>query len=258
MIGIYKITNPNNKVYIGQSVNIKERLKKYKKIQCNTQIKIFNSLNKYGVENHTFEVIEECSIELLNERERYWQDYYNVLENGLNCILTKTNNKSGYLSKEIKNKISKSNLGKKHTENTILKIKEIQNNRNIEWIENNKKACKNNVFSKKAKINSLKYLIGNKHNLGKKHTEESKLKMSLAKKGKKSNRINFKFSEESKLKISLSKKNIKIGGKLVLNIYTGIYYNSLNEASFYNCICPKQASRKLNGTRKNNTNLIYV
>lgn len=85
MIGIYKITNPNGKNYIGQSINIEKRFNQYKKLTCKNQVILYRSLLKYGVENHIFEVIEECNIEILNERERYWQDFYNVIEKGLNC-----------------------------------------------------------------------------------------------------------------------------------------------------------------------------
>ena len=106
MIGIYKITSPNNKVYIGQSVDIEKRLKRYKNLNCKKQSKIYNSLNKYGVENHIFEIIEECEVEFLNERERYWQDFYKSnTQKGLNCRLTKTDDKSGKLSKETKLKM---------------------------------------------------------------------------------------------------------------------------------------------------------
>ena len=89
MIGIYKITSPSNRVYVGQSINIKKRFTDYKYLKIN-QTKIFYSIKKYGYENHKFEVIEQCSVDLLNERERYWQDFYNSVELGLNCKLTKT------------------------------------------------------------------------------------------------------------------------------------------------------------------------
>ena len=46
MIGIYKITNPSNKVYIGQSTNIKERFRKYSKLSNKRQIKLYNSFQK--------------------------------------------------------------------------------------------------------------------------------------------------------------------------------------------------------------------
>ena len=113
MIGIYKITNPNNKIYIGQSVDIKKRFKQYSSLsQTKLQKKLHYSFQKYGIKNHTFEIIEECKVELLNERERYWQDYYNVLENGLNCVLTNTKDNIKVYSKESIEKIRLGNLGK--------------------------------------------------------------------------------------------------------------------------------------------------
>jgi len=77
MIGIYKITSPSGKVYIGQSLDINERKKHYININAvKKQVKIFNSLNKYGWDKHNFEIIEECSVELLDERETHWKQYY--------------------------------------------------------------------------------------------------------------------------------------------------------------------------------------
>ena len=106
MVGIYKITSPSGKIYIGQSVNIEKRFLSYSKLlRCKTQIKLFRSFLKYEVINHKFEIIEECDIELLNERERYYQDLYDVINKGLNCVLQELNGKSGKLSEETKLKI---------------------------------------------------------------------------------------------------------------------------------------------------------
>jgi len=103
MIGIYKITSPSGRVYIGQSVNIERRMKEYQNLeQIKSQSKLHKSLNKYGTSNHIFEVIEECTVEELNEKERYWQDFYNVLQEGLNCKLTTAEDKSGKLSNDTK------------------------------------------------------------------------------------------------------------------------------------------------------------
>jgi hypothetical protein len=103
MIGIYKITSPSGKIYIGQSINIKNRFNQYKRLySVKNQPKLYDSFKEYGINNHIFEIIQECNIELLNEQERYWQDFYDVLENGLNSILTKTINKKGELSVETK------------------------------------------------------------------------------------------------------------------------------------------------------------
>ena len=124
MSGIYKITNPKGKVYIGQSVNVVARKKYYKYLRCKNQTKIYNSLKKYGFENHIFEQVCYCDVSELNELERYYQEFYNSVENGLNCRMTNTKDKSGFLSEETKNKIRNVNLGKKHSEETKLKISE--------------------------------------------------------------------------------------------------------------------------------------
>jgi hypothetical protein len=53
IIGIYKITSPSNKIYIGQSNNILYRWKYcYKKLNCKSQRHLYNSLMKYGFDNH--------------------------------------------------------------------------------------------------------------------------------------------------------------------------------------------------------------
>jgi len=109
MIGIYKITSPSGKIYIGQSIDTKKREKEYLNISnCKGQRKLYNSLVKYGFSEHTFEVVEQCEVEVLNERERHWQDYYNVLKEGLNCRLTGTRDKSGRMSKYSIEKMSQS------------------------------------------------------------------------------------------------------------------------------------------------------
>ena len=107
MIGIYKITSPSGKIYIGQTTNFSKRKSYYKNGAKPYQVRIYNSLQKYGYDAHTIEFIEECLLENLNERERHWQDLYDVIgENGLNCRLTATNDKSGFLSESSKNKLS--------------------------------------------------------------------------------------------------------------------------------------------------------
>ena len=128
--GIYKITSPTGRIYIGQSVDINHRFGSYIKMYVKNegQVKLHRSFLKHGVENHTFEIIEECKTEDLNCRGRYWQDFYDVLNNGLNCILTKTEDKSGKVSKETLSKMSlastgnKNWLGKTHSQETKDKI----------------------------------------------------------------------------------------------------------------------------------------
>jgi group I intron endonuclease len=125
MIGIYKITSPSKKVYIGQSIDIKYRFYLYSIKSCFKQKRLYHSLLKYGSDNHIFEILEECTIELLNERERYYQEYYDVLgENGLNCVLQSTKEKRRVISDDMKNKISLANKGSKNGMYGVKKTEE--------------------------------------------------------------------------------------------------------------------------------------
>jgi hypothetical protein len=85
--GIYKITNiENGMCYIGQSVNIAERWKQHTKraLGCEpiTQNKLYPVMSELGPENFTWQIVEECSREKLNEREKYWQEFYGAQEFG--------------------------------------------------------------------------------------------------------------------------------------------------------------------------------
>lgn len=85
MIGIYKITNLlNNKMYIGQSNNIQRRFSEHSYKGAESRIVLDSAIKKYGKDNFSFEVLEECPKELLNERETYWIKFYNSVETGYN------------------------------------------------------------------------------------------------------------------------------------------------------------------------------
>lgn len=87
MIGIYKITNKlNGKIYIGQSNDINRRWSYYKNPPnpLGYRSLIINAIQKYGIGNFNFEVIEECSVMELNSKEIYWIEYYDSYNNGYN------------------------------------------------------------------------------------------------------------------------------------------------------------------------------
>jgi group I intron endonuclease len=236
MVGVYKITNPIGKIYIGQSIDIKKRFNAYKKLRCKNQPKIYNSFVKYGVENHIFEILEELDVQSLNKRERFWQKEFDVLNNGLNCKLTNENNFNGSFCKETKEKMSNS-----------AKVK---------------------VFTKEHRLNMSINRIGNKNGMfGKKQSEETKAKIRIAKQNMSDqSRLNYSISAKKRSKEFYENLSIKNKGKLppnsklVLNLETGIYYDSVTDAS--RTLHKGQGSRtlscKLLGKRFNNTNFIYV
>lgn len=85
--GIYKITNIENEMcYVGQAVNIADRWKQHIKrgigAETPTKNKLYPAMQKYGVENFTFEIIEKCDKKLLNEREDYWQEFFHAKDFG--------------------------------------------------------------------------------------------------------------------------------------------------------------------------------
>ena len=125
MIGIYKITNlVNGKIYIGQSVKIKNRWGQHIRDAKtgNSIAPIHRAIKKYGKENFDFSILEECEKEELDEKERYWIKTLNstILGNGYNLTLGGNNNNSlvnyekiyqlwdeGYTVKEISDLLKK-------------------------------------------------------------------------------------------------------------------------------------------------------
>lgn len=91
-IGIYKIQNQlNNKIYIGQSKNIYRRWYGHRCDAKEKNYPLYNAMRKYGIENFSFEIIEECSISELANREDYWINFYNsYTPNGYNLAKAET------------------------------------------------------------------------------------------------------------------------------------------------------------------------
>lgn len=86
---IYKITNNvNGKVYIGQTIQtIKERFYQHCATKCSDSVlnmAIHRAIKKYGKSNFIIEVIEEVDKDSLNDREKFWIEYYNSYNNGYN------------------------------------------------------------------------------------------------------------------------------------------------------------------------------
>lgn len=229
MIGIYKITNPNGKIYIGQSSNIEKRFYSYKKLNCKGQKKLYNSLIKYGVINHKYEILQLCEKEQLNELEVYYIELFQTFnnKNGLNL-------KSGGCA-------------------------------NCNYSDESKKKM-SDIRKQAHKSPNSKYKYANRNNsgslMGIKRSEQTIKKMSISATGR-------VFSDEARLKMSLSAKNrgisknviqkmVESRKKIILNTSTGIYYLGVEDAASSVGRKKKWLQPKLSGERFNKTDFLYV
>ena len=92
IVGIYKITNQETiECYIGQSVDIAKRWKDHAK--CGLDIdrpqgnKLYQNMIEYGLWNFTFELLEECPREQLNEKEKFYISLYDSCNYGFNSTI---------------------------------------------------------------------------------------------------------------------------------------------------------------------------
>lgn len=266
MVGIYKITNPKNKVYIGQSSNIERRFAQYRCYSCERQIRLLRSFKKYGVNSHKFEIITLCDKNQLNDLERFYQDIYcSTNENGLNCILTKTGERTGTHpmtgkkhsletirkmqsckpSEETKNKMRHPH--KPFSEETLKKIRESR--KPISDITREKQRLIAFNRPKPSIETRIKMSISRK---GRKHTEEAKHKMSLSSRAH--NNINYGkiYTEQEKRAIREST------GRLILDAKTGIFFYGCREAAKAYNLNSKSLYEMLNNKYHNKTNLKYI
>lgn len=123
--GVYKITNPKGKIYIGSSVDIKSRFAYYKSNLAKNQPLLNRSFLKYGVNNHTFEIIKECEFNDLYKFERIYGDLYKCIDKkyGLNIKLPGYNDIKCSISNELRNKFSEIAKKRKYSNDTIQKFR---------------------------------------------------------------------------------------------------------------------------------------
>jgi len=208
--GIYKITSPSGKVYIGQSVDIQQRFYYYKKGKnYKTQTRLRHSIEKYGIENHLFEILHLCTVEELNAYERYYQDLFDVLgPNGLNCTLQHSDEKTGKNSTESNKKRSESMKGKNK------RIRPDVSERN-KLIHKGKKISEKQKQQISAKLKGKTFSEERNKKIsqatkGKSKSEEHRKKLSEARKGKPAWNKGIPRSEETKQKIKETKLKNKL------------------------------------------------
>lgn len=174
--GVYAILNPNDQIYIGSSTNIDRRFYQYRGLYETSQHKLYNSLNKYGVDSHNFFIVEYCDVSQLYMKERKWGDYFNCLDRyeGLNLCLPGYGDVKKTMSKETREKIGKAHRGKKLSK----KQKEALMSSLVGVKQTEEHINKRKMFGKDNPA------YGNTYRKGIKHTKATREKISKGKKGK--------------------------------------------------------------------------
>lgn len=198
---IYLWTNLiNDKHYVGQTQNFYNRMRQYYNGGANKYLK--SAIEKYGLDKFDISVIEKCDIENLDNREQYWIDYYVCYEHdkGYNiCQFASTTR--GYKhtdeTRALIQRIVKERAvhlygelngmyGKHHTKDALKAIsessKKLWENDEYRKMQHEKAAGENNYFYGK-------HFYGEENAMyGKHHSDETKKKISDAKRGKPSAR----------------------------------------------------------------------
>ena len=221
MIGIYKITNTiNHKFYIGQSNNINRRFSEHKNLNHEKCPSLLAAYKKYGVENFTFEVLEECKIEELDDREMY---YIELLNPQYNRTKGGCGVKGRNLSDEVKKRLSEK--GKKQWD--------------AKSDEEKKKFIKNNLkgWRKGHPVSEYVRQRVRETHLGTKQPKELIEKRMATMKQKK----------------LAGWKRPSVGKKKVLCVESGVVFESVKAAGAFLGIPPTRVSSVLCGDRKGGT-----
>jgi group I intron endonuclease len=226
--GIYAIQcKVNNKIYIGQSVNIGNRFKNHLYLLRHNRHGnkyLQNAWNKHGEENFKFHLIKEFKHDNLDFIEKFLICKLRTANREYGYNIESGGNKNKIISQETRDKISKANKGKKGywlgkhlSDETKEKIRQANIGKKLSQETKDKlsKKSKGRFHTDETKEYLRSINIGENNpmygkepwNKGGEWSEEHKRKLSEAKQGEKNNRYGTKHTEETKRKMSDSNPN---------------------------------------------------
>jgi group I intron endonuclease len=212
MTGIYAIINTiNGKRYVGQAVNIKNRINGHlKRLRAGKHhcAHLQSAFQKYGQESFTYSTLEECPVEALTEREQYWMDYYR--DKGIyNTAPAAGSNLGIKFNAEARAKMAAKLTGRPVSAESRLKMSESR----MGWKPSDETRAKMSA-AKRNMSDETKARMSAAHK-GVKLSEMTRASMSKARKGKphcghvltakdNANREGCTLTEEQKAKVSAS------------------------------------------------------
>jgi len=226
---IYLILFANGCKYVGQTTDLKDRKRRYKRHDCKQQQKLYAHLEKYKFKSCKFILLEDVlDLDTICEREIFWIKKLNTFsglnkKHGLNLTMGGEGTRGVMVSPEERKKRSERtrgennpNYGVKHTDEVKL------------------------LLSRKMK--------GNKIWLGRKHSPEAIEKNRLSHIGRVAHNKGIKMKASQKQKLS------EIKSSLIIDTFTGVYYLGIKEAAFAKGININTLKGWLYGKCKNGKN----
>ena len=214
MIGIYQITNKiNGKKYIGQSRDIARRLREHKSKESNPRLK--KDFEKFGINAFSFDVLEECELNELDIKERWYisqiKPKYNIASGGKGAAGHK-------LAAKVREKLRKAAI--------------------LQW--------ENKSSEEKA------YVI--KHQLTGKKFEKGHTVSAAVRKKLRDLNVGKNLSSETKAKISQKNRKAMIGNKngnkSILCVETNEVFESIKKAALTVGVAPSGITHALKGDQK--------
>jgi group I intron endonuclease len=209
--GIYKITNLlNGKCYIGLSYNINKRFREHKHhiVHKNGSCHLYHAIDKYGLDNFSFEILKECPIEDLACLEQFFIRVYCSWHPNYGYNKTFGGQKGMYglhFSDSQKEKCRKSAI--KRFQSQEERFKQSERALNRVWYTNgtedihikNESSIPENFYKGRCKFTAIPSDAFKYNRKGKTYSDQAKQNMSKAKKG-------IKFSEKHKENLAKASK----------------------------------------------------
>lgn len=257
--GIYAIENlDNDKIYIGQSVDIRKRFREHKhhlKQNNHDNIYLQRAWNKYGSAKFTFKILEVCNENELNGKEIYYiskyrSKSYNLNNGGYGNRGYKHTEETKKKLKETRKLQKEPMLGKKHTKETKEKLSKINKGKKLpqEIIKKMIESHKGYKHSEETKTKMSETKKGNTYAKGAVRSSEERKKLSEIRKGQNSTSAKLKDNQVYEIKVMLKKGIPNKEIATMFNISQSIVCDIKHERTWRNIQIDKNRSAK-NGNK---------
>lgn len=201
IVGIYGLRcRTTNKWYVGQSIDVFGRWEDYRKLRCKNQRKLYHALMKYGYGDFEKILIEPCDKVdwILDYREMYWIKRYNAFTDGYNLT------EGGHIGLTF--------LGMKHTPEAKAKISSSGKGRKLssESIEKMRKSLTGKIYGPRSLATRRKISESQRGKPGKKPSEKTRRRMSVAIRESMTADVRLKISEAGKGRVPSNETREKL------------------------------------------------